>query len=597
MLQLLYISNGSLRKCPLRHNKSLILGRSVECDIVVNDNSISRRHLKITSNQNSVEIEDMNSTNGVFIAGEKVFSGILKKGNPFFLGDIEFSLKEGDIEDFNHSKEMSELLEISSKKPSVKLDEGDTDKFSLNVFSLLLRKILETGLKSESIDSFLIESNVLISSFIDKGTLFILSKEKKNSKLLFQQTFDNEIIKINYELLPDIESLFLKDFKEYKYDTKLSLYSSYTSGGGNIAFVYLTREKIDERYYDFFKNYLETIKVLINIFPEKNKKIKKYDETDLIEEFIVTVNKNMKKLIKHAKKLSKSEIFILVEGESGVGKELFARLIHENSSRKNGKFIALNCAAIPDTLLEAELFGHEKGAFTGAFGGKIGKLELSSGGTLVLDEIGDMPLNLQAKLLRVVQEGSFYRLGGTELVNVDLRIISLTNKKINDMISRDEFREDLYFRLVHVSLQVSPLRERKNDINGLIKFFTKRFLNKENKAISGYSIKAINALNEYHWPGNIRELENEIRKLVSIVDYGDLIDFDLLSPKIQMFSQEMVATTKFNGIKERVNNYEKENILKILNDNKWNKTKAAKELGFSYNTLFKKIKKYNIKST
>ncbi len=593
MLHLAYIIDGLIKKCPLRYRDTKVLGRSTACDIIVNEDFISRRHLRINIHKNSIEITDLKSTNGIYRGGEKIETGKIKIGESFFITDIEFILQEEKIEDFNISKELSNAIKINK---DVKIDESDTIRF-LSLPHLLLRKILDIGLKSNSIHSFLIESNVLISSLVDEGALLIFSKEKNDIEMLFRQFFDGKIKEINYNLLPDIESLFSKEYKKHQYDDRSFLYSSFVNAKTDMAFVFLTNRKLGERYFDFFKMYLEVTKILMNIFPGYKEKIKNNDEGDINDGAIVTVNKEMKRLMGQTKKLSKTDVFVLIEGESGVGKELFAKLIHENSPRKKKKFVALNCAAIPDSLLEVELFGNEKGAFTGASEKKIGKLELSSEGTLVLDEIGDMPLALQSKLLRVVQEGSFYRVGGTELINADLRIISSTNKNLEEMVADKTFREDLYFRLVHVTMIIPPLRERKNDINSLIKFFTKRVLEKENKIIAGYSVRAINALNEYHWPGNVRELENEIRKLVSLVDNNGLIDFDLLAPKIQMFSQEMAPTVKFNnGIKEKVGNYEKENIIKTLHENQWNKMKTSKELGISYNTLFKKIKKYGIRS-
>ena len=183
----------------------------------------------------------------------------------------------------------------------------------------------------------------------------------------------------------------------------------------------------------------------------------------------------MKELIQQAKKIASSDIFVLIQGESGTGKELFARLIHKYSRRSKKEFIAINCAAIPENLLESELFGHEKGSFTGAYTQKKGKLEVVSGGTLVLDEIGDMPVNLQSKLLRALQEKEFYRVGGTTSITVDLRIISITNKDLKQLITEGKFREDLFYRLVHRPITIPPLRERKEDISALINFFTLKF--------------------------------------------------------------------------------------------------------------------------
>ena len=205
-----------------------------------------------------------------------------------------------------------------------------------------------------------------------------------------------------------------------------------------------------------------------------------------------------------------------------------------------------------------------------------------------------MNINLQAKLLRAIQEETFYRLGGTKPIKVDLRIISSTNKDLHKLIEEGKFREDLYYRLVHVELDIPPLRNRRNDIIPLINHFTSFFTTKFNKSIRGYSVKAINTLSEYDWPGNIRELKNEIYKLVNLVDDNELIDFDILATRIKMHSHEMTTYMKFNGIKDKLGNFEKENILNNIKKYNGNKTQAAKELEMSYNTLFRKLKKYGI---
>ncbi|MCP5053725.1 MAG: sigma-54 factor interaction domain-containing protein, partial [bacterium] len=198
----------------------------------------------------------------------------------------------------------------------------------------------------------------------------------------------------------------------------------------------------------------------------QGKKAPKKQQTAVID--IIAENRQMKELIDQSKKIAASDIFVLIQGESGTGKEVFARLIHQCSPRSRGKYVAINCAAIPENLLESELFGHEKGAFTGAYAQKKGKLELASGGTLVLDEIGDMPLNLQSKLLRALQEREFYRLGGSTPIHVDLRLVSMTHQDIESLIAEGEFREDLFYRLVHRTISIPPLRERREDIPPLI---------------------------------------------------------------------------------------------------------------------------------
>ncbi|MCP5049303.1 MAG: sigma-54-dependent Fis family transcriptional regulator, partial [bacterium] len=310
---------------------------------------------------------------------------------------------------------------------------------------------------------------------------------------------------------------------------------------------------------------------------------------------IVAENRQMKELIDQSKKIAGGDIFVLVQGESGTGKEIFARLIHQCSPRAKGKYVAINCAAIPENLLESELFGHEKGAFTGAYAQKKGKLELASGGTLILDEIGDMPLNLQSKLLRALQEREFYRLGGSTPIHVDLRIVSMTNQDLDYLISEGEFREDLYYRLVHRTIAIPPLRERKDDIPALINFFTMKFCQQINKKINGYSIKAFEALQAHSWKGNVRQLENEIRSIVNLTDDGESVSYDILSPRLKEEGNEKEASTGTATIAVKMDpENQKDYIIKLLEKNNWNKSKTAREMNMTYVGLHKKMKKMGI---
>jgi transcriptional regulator with PAS, ATPase and Fis domain len=329
---------------------------------------------------------------------------------------------------------------------------------------------------------------------------------------------------------------------------------------------------------------------------EKNIKTPVLDEpSDLEDENIVAESRQMKELIKRSKKIAGSDIFVLIQGESGTGKELFARLIHKYSRRAKNKFVAINCAAIPENLLESELFGHEKGAFTDAHTQKKGKLEIASEGTLVFDEIGDMPINLQSKLLRALQEKEFYRLGSTTPITVDLRIISITNQNLKQLITDGKFREDLYFRLVHRTITIPPLRERKEDISALINFFTQKFCQQTNKKISGYSVKAFEALQDYQWKGNVRQLENEIHSIVNLTDDGETVGHDILSDEIK-------ANTDEDGIGQEARLFlgkmdtksEKTYILELLKKNNWNKSKTARDLNMTYRGLHKKMQRMGI---
>ena len=298
---------------------------------------------------------------------------------------------------------------------------------------------------------------------------------------------------------------------------------------------------------------------------------------------VLTKSENMKNLLQLSHSVSLSDMTVLILGESGTGKELFARFIHNTSRRSKKQFIAVNCAAIPENLLESELFGYEKGAFTGALEKKIGKFELAHGGTILLDEIGEMSAILQAKLLRVLQEREIDRVGGKQPVPVDVRVLATTNRDLKKEIHEGRFREDLYYRLSAFPIQLPPLRERIEDIMLLSEHFAKKYGVQLNKPITGFTEDAVELLTANQWKGNIRELENVIHRAVIIAktDLIDADDFMLEGPSGQSCPN--------NGSLKVM---EMDLIHKTLEETNGNKTKAAKMLGVSVRTIRNKLHEY-----
>ena len=285
-----------------------------------------------------------------------------------------------------------------------------------------------------------------------------------------------------------------------------------------------------------------------------------------------------------------SEATVMITGESGTGKELIAGVIHYNSPRKNGPFVKINCAAITETLLESELFGHEKGAFTGADRRKEGRFYQANQGSIFLDEVSEMPSTMQVKLLRVLQERELTRVGGEKVIPVDVRVIAATNKDLVDLKNRGLFREDLYYRLNVVSLEIPPLTERRDDTPLLAQHFLKIFIDKNKKEIKGFTPKAMDRLIRYDWPGNVRELMNAVERAVVLArtDYLDDQDFSILQPLLQQ-----PAPSDFDN-KENIplEEVEKAAILRMLESVAGNKSEAARRLGITRKTLHKKLKKY-----
>jgi two-component system response regulator HydG/two-component system nitrogen regulation response regulator NtrX len=311
---------------------------------------------------------------------------------------------------------------------------------------------------------------------------------------------------------------------------------------------------------------------------------------------IVTQNKTMLQIFERVKKVAFTSTNVLITGESGTGKELIARSIHQQGNRKHGPFVAINCAAIPSELMESVMFGHEKGAFTGAHARTIGKFEYAHGGTLFLDEISVLRSDLQAKLLRVLQEREIERIGSNRPIKVDIRVISATNTNLAKAVAEGQFRQDLYFRLNVVPISIPPLSERKGDIPLLATHFLKKFNTAFNKKIPGFSEKALAALTRYPWPGNIRELENLVERIVVLSAGDEKIDLKNIPYEILMASDRdnKDGETKRGGLVKIRKAIEKQIILSVLEASQWNQTEAAKVLNVNRNALIQKAKKIGI---
>lgn len=296
-------------------------------------------------------------------------------------------------------------------------------------------------------------------------------------------------------------------------------------------------------------------------------------------------SKKMEEIFNIVKKIAPTDSTVLISGESGTGKEMIANLIWQYSNRKDAPFIALNCATLSENLIESELFGYEKGAFTNAFQTKYGIVEVADKGTLFLDEIGEMPMVLQAKLLRFLDSGEFRRVGGNKTLRTDVRVIAATNRDLGEAVKKAEFRQDLYYRLNVINILIPPLRERREDVPELARYFLEKYTNKLSKMIKGIDDDAMSILVNYHWPGNVRELENVIERAV-ILSETDLIRSEDIS-----IGQIPVEEDGALGSLDEV---EMSHILKVLRETGWNQSRASQILGIDRKTLYLKIKKYKI---
>ena len=329
---------------------------------------------------------------------------------------------------------------------------------------------------------------------------------------------------------------------------------------------------------------------------EENRELKqelfreRYDQGRMIAQ-----SPKMKELLRTVDKIAASNASVLIEGESGTGKELVARRIHDLSPRRQQPFIAVHCAALTETLLSSELFGHEKGSFTGATERKKGRFERAHMGSLFLDEIGEITKDTQVKLLRVLQDGEFERVGGTKSIKVDVRLIAATNKTLLDEVQQQKFREDLYYRINVIYLKVPPLRERKEDISPLVDTFIRQYAALNAKKIRGIAKEALETLVQYAWPGNIRELKNIVERMV-VLSSGDLLTTELVPEDIRQGRPRAagaVVPAVLQGV-TRITDAERELIQKALQETRGNKSTAAEKLGISRRTLYRKLEEYKL---
>jgi two-component system NtrC family response regulator len=347
---------------------------------------------------------------------------------------------------------------------------------------------------------------------------------------------------------------------------------------------------------------LDQLVVLIERVSERRDLIRENSELKkmLIERYtfdeIVSTSHAMEEVLNLAGRVAASSATVLLRGESGTGKELIAKAIHYRSPRANEPLIKVNCAALPETLLESELFGHEKGAFTGAAARRIGRFEAADRGTLFLDEIGELTSGMQVKLLRVLQEREFERLGGNRTIKVDVRVIAATNRDIEKAVKEGAFREDLYYRLNVVSVVIPPLRDRKEDVPGLLDFFIKKYNRENNKSITGITAETRDLLMRYGYPGNVRELENIIERAVVLAKKDVITTTDLpIHVRTAAGEVEPSAQTLKGSLNETLDTVERGILLEALKSSGNVQTRAAEKLGISERVLRYKLKKYAIK--
>ncbi|HKR00306.1 MAG TPA: sigma 54-interacting transcriptional regulator [Pyrinomonadaceae bacterium] len=599
------------------------VGRESANRLCLSDPSVSRRHCVIRQEGDLFKVNDLESLNGTFVNDVPVKERFLEHGDRLRMGDYIFSflLHEGDapslsstvlldevkittgantlqvrIKDAFHlmARDLNVLMKVSTTINSVRglealqrqllelifevvpadcgaillVEDGQADEFS-SIF----------GLDRESGPNRAVRVSRTIADRVLGGGVAILSNDVQESGDFNQA---ESLIASHIQALLCVPLML--------FDRSLGVIYLYTSNP-------LTR---------FDKDQLQLVSAIAGIaavalenarhvewLESENRRLQ---EDIQVEHNMVGESARLREVYQFIARVAPTSATVLIEGESGTGKELAARATHLNSPRKNKPFIAVNCAALTETLLESELFGHEKGAFTGAIAQKKGKLEVADGGTLFLDEVGEMSPLLQAKLLRVLQEREFERVGGTRTLKVDIRIIAATNKDLEEAIRQGTFRQDLYYRLNVVSLSMPPLRERREDIPLLASYFVQKYSDKCNRKVRGISSEARARLKNYDWPGNVRELENAIERAVVLGTTELILPEDL--PEAALEADVPVSGGGEGGVAkyhEAVAEAKKQLILKAFEQAGGSYTEAAKLLGVHPNYLHRLIRNMNLK--
>ena len=364
-------------------------------------------------------------------------------------------------------------------------------------------------------------------------------------------------------------------------------------------------QAVKEGAYDYINKPFKIDEILLTIKKALEERRLRHEVTALRHELhtryhfenLIGKSRAMQEVFGLIEQVAGSRSTVMIYGKSGTGKELVAKAVHYNSHRTSKSFVAVNCAAIPAELLESELFGHEKGSFTGAIATKVGKFELATGGSLFLDEVGSMRLDLQAKILRALQEREIERVGGTRTIKIDVRVIAATNRDLKKAVEEATFREDLYYRLNVVPITLPPLRQRRDDIPLLVEHFIAKYNREFNRKVRGFSAGATAALYQYDWPGNVRELENVIERAVALAQ-SETVSLRELPLDISILGGDVIEDIQKAGLslREARSHFEKQYILNILEKVQWNQTEAARVLGLHRNTLLWKLQRLGIDS-
>ena len=624
---------------PLEVGQRFTLGRATTCRIVLKDELCSREHAEVSFAQNRWRVRDLDSLNGTRVHGENITEWELTSGDEFQVGRSNLVFVE-QLQDLPHVTPASSVVNdpMAIKKrlgqtrfltpapadPEVgdvgedTTDSAKPEKRSVSSDLSHLYRLAINMAAAETHDQLvpIVLDGLLAAIPAEVGAILTVLEGHK-FEVTAHRTRDPELKLyspvsefVSNEVMSSKEAVLAEDVSRDRY---LRNRESITQLGATslICAPVLHEGKVQalihlyctDPHKSFSDADLEFTVAVAKQFSVVTVKLRRQDSLTAeneklreqlgVESELIGNSATIKQIHEQISRVADTNATVLIRGESGVGKELVARAIHYSSPRKAHPFVCLNCAAITETLLESELFGHERGAFTGATDKKIGKFEAANLGTIFLDEIGEMAVNTQAKLLRILEGHAFERVGGSSPIKSDVRVVAATNQPLEKAIQEGKFRRDLFFRLQVVEIQVPPLRDRRADISVLAQHFLTRFVRETGRRVRGFSAAAMHKMEAYNWPGNVRELRNVIERAVALSKTSTLDAVDIWLSSLEIPGAGQAPSVAYEPI--TIEEMEKRHILKTLEHTQWNKTHAATILAIERSTLDRKIKAYNIK--
>jgi len=597
-------------------DEGTVIGRETSVNLCIAESAVSRRHSKLEKSGDDYVINDLDSLNGTFVNDVPVKTRVLQHGDRVRIGESQFLflLFEGGESSKSSQIELDERQVVSGSTVQVRFDDAlylmARDLSALMKVSTTINAIRGLEELQERLLMLLFEvvpaqrGAILLSAegSLEPTSVFGLDRAHgKDQTVIVSRTIIRQVMRDGVSLLTS-----------NTLDPKLGTDSLISAGAKFVMCVPLMMfdHIIGVIYLDstdpqdqFNKDHLQLVTAISGIAAVAIENARQFEWLESENQRLladVNIDHNMigesgpmQRVYHFISKVAPTDSNVLITGESGTGKELAARAIHRNSKRAQKPFVAVNCAALAESLLESELFGHEKGAFTGALTQKKGRLEIAEGGTLFLDEIGELSSALQVKLLRVLQEREFERVGGTQTIKIDIRLIAATNRNLEEAIEAGEFRQDLYYRLNVVSFELPALRDRREDIPLLANYFADKYSVKCNRKLRGLSPEARARLSAYDWPGNVRELENAIERALVLGTTDLILPEDL--PEALLENESSQTTAAATSYHDAVAQTKKQIILTAMEKAKGNYTEAAKLLGVHPNYLHRLIRNLNLK--